>query len=478
MSLKFGTSGLRGLETELTDEACIQFTRAFLRHFRSITSKDYIGTNCLLAGDLRRSTPRIKAAVAKAIVLEGLEPLDCGEVPTPALAYECQQRNAPGVMITGSHIPADRNGLKFYLPGGEILKSDEVAILEIEAKLAAERQAAHKLDRPLMPKSVDAKISFIKRYTAFFPNNLLSNTTIVFYEHSSVARETFPRILELLGAKVNRYKRSSEFIPVDTEALESVQQLAEKVRGQKAFALISTDGDGDRPLLIDELGQVVRGDQIGILAALELQADSVSTPISSTTGLEETLAFRNIRRCKIGSPFVIAEMNEAQTAGYSRIVGFEANGGFLTQSDFFASNGTSLSALRTRDSVLPVLLVLQRAVRQNKTISRLVAELPNRPVISDLIREFPVERSKALLAKFSHGGTAYFNREWADKLGMAVKIDETDGVRVTFAQDAILHFRPSGNAPEFRIYVESNSEKSAAELCGLAKDWIIKLSCL
>ncbi|MCT7085273.1 phosphomannomutase, partial [Salmonella enterica subsp. enterica serovar Oranienburg] len=73
-------------------------------------------------------------ACAAALQQLGIETIYYGVIPTPALAYRSMQDNIPCIMVTGSHIPFDRNGLKFYRPDGEITKADELAILAAEVE--------------------------------------------------------------------------------------------------------------------------------------------------------------------------------------------------------------------------------------------------------------------------------------------------------------------------------------------------------
>ncbi|MCS6759114.1 MAG: phosphomannomutase, partial [Candidatus Devosia euplotis] len=126
-SLKFGTSGLRGLAAELEGQAARRYVTAFLRHLtrsgRGGAGKVYLGR------DFRASSPAVAADCAAAISQFGLEPVDCGAIPTPALAYHAMAAGCGAIMVTGSHIPADRNGLKFYSPAGEISKADEAGII-------------------------------------------------------------------------------------------------------------------------------------------------------------------------------------------------------------------------------------------------------------------------------------------------------------------------------------------------------------
>ena len=136
VELSFGTSGLRGLVSDMTDLECyinvIGFLR-FLQHANISASKHPV----YLAGDLRHSTPRILRAVAKAVKDSGHELVYSGLVPTPAVAYYALQNDAPCIMVTGSHIPDDRNGIKFYTGSGEVLKEDELGIKESVASIRA-----------------------------------------------------------------------------------------------------------------------------------------------------------------------------------------------------------------------------------------------------------------------------------------------------------------------------------------------------
>jgi phosphomannomutase len=134
--------------------------------------------------------------------------------------------------------------------------------------------------------------------------------------------------------------------------------------------IVSADGDSDRPLISDEHGNWLRGDIAGILCAKFLEADSISTPVSCNTAVEKSGWFKKIRRTKIGSPFVVASMLEATAAGAQRVVGYEANGGFLLNSEIKtdgASGGRKLRSLPTRDAVIVILgiLLLARARKQN-----------------------------------------------------------------------------------------------------------------
>jgi len=215
-------------------------------------------------------------------------------------------------MVTGSHIPDDRNGIKFNRPAGEILKQDEAGIREQELFLPDLFDASGALRTPVDPPPVESSIrsAYVARYLGFFPHGCFARLRVGVYEHSSVARDLLAEVLEGLGAEVVRLARSERFIPVDTEAVrpEDVELARTWAAGGNFFALCSTDGDGDRPLISDERGEWLRGDVAGILAAKWLGADTVVTPVSSNSAVEACGWFGRVVRTRIGSPYVIAAM--------------------------------------------------------------------------------------------------------------------------------------------------------------------------
>jgi phosphomannomutase len=402
--------------------------------------------------DLRPSSERIARAVAGAA--DGRAVIDCGAVPTPALALAAISAGAPSVMVTGSHIPADRNGLKFYSPTGEITKAQEAAI----TRCAADQNGA------LAPASVavdpDAGAAYAQRYLDFFPPGALDQQRIGVYEHSSVARDLLAMVLRALGASVVSLARSETFIPVDTEAVDT-QTRADLRRWSAEFdldAVVSTDGDADRPLVADAAGRVIPGDVLGCLTARALGADHVVTPVSSNSMVELSRAFDRVHRTRIGSPFVIAGM-EQERDPKARTVGFEANGGFLL--GFDATVGSRrIARLMTRDAFLPILASLADARARGLTLADLVATLPRRVTASDRLENVPTDQAQALVANLSSDPVAR-SSFFAD-FGAEACCDLTDGVRVSFTTGLILHLRPSGNAPELRCYAEA-SEADEAE---------------
>ena len=408
-----------------------------------------VGTGLFVGRDLRPSSPSIADMVAQAARAAGLAVTDCGDVPTPALALAAMEAGAAAVMITGSHIPADRNGLKFYTPDGEITKAHEAAIL---AALGGETPAS---TGPDIVQNTTAGAAYIARFTQAY-GAALTGLRIGVYSHSAVGRDLLLRCFADLGAEVIELGRSPDFIPVDTEAVDPAIRglLKDWAKTHQLDAIISTDGDGDRPLMTDATGTVIVGDVLGQITGAALGATVAVTPVSSNTGAEAK--FAQVIRTRIGSPYVIAGMQTAK----GDVVGYEANGGFLLGFPAHGPQGT-LPPLMTRDAVLPLVapLALAKAVGG---LAQLVANEPARFTAADRLQEVPTEMSLALVAEFdtNQAKRAVF---LAGFDGTKASVDRTDGLRMTLQDGRIVHLRPSGNAPELRLYVEADSVRSAEE---------------
>ena len=168
-------------------------------------------------------------------------------------------------------------------------------------------------------------------------------------------------------------------MPVDTEALraDDIAFGGRAAAEHRLAALVSTDGDADRPLIADEAGRFLRGDTVGILAARFLDADAVATPVTSNTAIDASGLFPQ----STADPGRLALCHRGSSAMRSAtafpVVGFEANGGVLLGSGV-AGRGGPIGPLPTRDAMLPILAVLGSAAERGVTLSALVGELPAR----------------------------------------------------------------------------------------------------
>jgi phosphomannomutase len=473
----FGTSGARGLATAMTDLVCYAYAKGFLQYLESIGEIKQAVERVAVGGDFRPSTSRVMEAVCRAADDLGYRAVNCGKIPSPAVALFGFENKIPSIMVTGSHIPDDRNGIKFNKCAGEVLKADEKGmsnqVVELDDALFDANGNFAKENSVPREVSPEAGENYAMRHLIFFEHDSLRGLRVGVYEHSAVGRDVLVKILSGLGAEVTPLGRSEKFIPVDTEAIrpEDMQLAADWAKSGKFDAIVSADGDSDRPLVSDENGNWLRGDIAGILCAKFLAADSISTPVSCNTAVEKCGWFKEVRRTRIGSPFVVASMMEATAAGAKRVVGYEANGGFLLNSDI-ETGGKKLRALPTRDAVIVMLGILLLAKAQGKKVSELAASLPARFTASDRLKNFATEKSAAILAWFNSGSEtadkSAIEKMFGEICGRVAKLDRTDGMRITFANEEVIHLRPSGNAPEFRCYAEAATDERAREITTLA----------
>ncbi len=443
---QFGTSGLRGLAEALTGELVVRYASVFASLFPHDGS-------LLIGQDLRSSSPRIARAVASGAAVCGVRAVDCGVLPTPALALAAIERGTLAIMVTGSHIPADRNGLKFFHGRGEITKEDEARLREAVACSGAIEGTDPKVE------AGDALAPYVSRLAEFWQADALKGLRVGVWQHSSAAREVLPKLLAALGAEVVTLGRSNDFLAVDTEAISS--DVRERLAGWVAMhgldALVSTDGDADRPLIVDERGDVVPGDIIGPIAAWALGANCVVTTVSANTLVQRMGSFESVVRCKIGSPYVIKAMELSQRENGAKTIGYEPNGGVILGFEARHS-GKSLAPLMTRDAALPIIAVL--AAARDSSLRKLVDNLPARRTATDRLPDVPRAVAVALTDALIAGDRSAL----PNGLGDVLSVDTIDGVRMTFDGGVIVTVRPSGNAPELRCYVEAESDEVARAL--------------
>ncbi|MDD3089350.1 MAG: hypothetical protein PHT95_05345, partial [Candidatus Omnitrophica bacterium] len=259
VSLKNGTSGMRGMVAQSEAESALikpemtpeQIENTRERISRQIASEGFMsdmecyinvrgfirflyaqgdivkGSTIVFGGDRRPSTPRIAAAIQQAIVDEGCVPECAGLVSSPALAYYAVQNGIPSVMITGSHIPADRNGIKFTKKSGEVLKSDEMPIasgvraarndvygMRPDLRLFNDGGMFKPNSRPEVQvnSKKDVMEFYVQRYLSALPSDYLKGARMVLYQHSAVGRDALEKIFRGLGAEVITIGRSETFV--------------------------------------------------------------------------------------------------------------------------------------------------------------------------------------------------------------------------------------------------------------------------
>ncbi|MBF0253380.1 MAG: hypothetical protein HQL29_06140, partial [Candidatus Omnitrophica bacterium] len=435
--LSFGTSGLRSVDEDFRDRVVYENVVGFVKGLKDLEGwKEGETKKVLVADDLRPSSPKIRKAIAIALAEIGVEPIYAGELPSPVIAYYAQVEKVPSIMITGSHIPFGRNGIKFYKTNGEVLKADEgwikakVAevrkkenglnwnesmfdiwgdVKNIEQLSDKQKIALEKAEKALDPEVVANQLTiawetYIARYVGLLEKvnlNGLDEKKIAFWEHSAVGRDLIPELLKRVGIKADRQGRlESGFLPLDTEKITPKimnmleGQFAEYKKnndGNDPFALITTDGDSDRPLLtyrgLDGKLDFLPGDQLGKLVVDFLtkngaKPNMVALPVSTNTAVVALLENMKIDvvQTQIGSPHIIKAMNDWKSKPKHEndiVVGWEANGGFLLGSDIELKDKSGkvigkIEKLATRDAVFPLLCALALASQESVSVAQLI----------------------------------------------------------------------------------------------------------
>jgi phosphomannomutase len=151
---------------------------------------------------------------------------------------------------------------------------------------------------------------------------------------------------------------------------------------------------------------------------------------------------------------------------YGSAVSWEVNGGFVLGTPV-KLDGKTLEALPTRDALLPILCALLAAITDESSVSELFAKLPRRYTGGGLMDDVPMEKIKAFKKLCSDDSSATnFAKELFDQddLGSVTSVDLTDGMRLLFSSNDVVHLRPSGNAPQLRVYTNTSSQERADQL--------------
>jgi phosphoglucosamine mutase len=427
MTLRFGTDGVRGVaNVDLTPELALALGRAAAR----VLGRD---RPFLLARDTRRSGPMLEAALAAGLSAEGADVELAGVLPTPGLAYLAQVRDWPAAMISASHNPFSDNGIKFFAPGGR--KLPDATEEQVEAELdslihggtgsvAAEVGATRRV-----PRAVD---DYVAHLVGSLDGRRLDGLRVAIDCGHGAAVNAAPQALALLGAKVEVLNAEPDGTNINAHCGSThPQRLQEAVLAAGAQAGLAFDGDADRLIAVDERGQLVDGDHLLAIAALDLRArgrltgDTVVATVMANLGFRQAMARHGVRvvETQVGDRYVLEAMEEAGLA-----LGGEQSGHVI-----FADLAT------TGDGILSGLVLLDVMARSGRPLSELAAVVTKLPQV---LRNVQVADRAGLSG----------SREFWAEVG-AVETELGDAGRVLV--------RPSGTEPVVRIMVEAPNTEVA-----------------
>lgn len=385
MTKYFGTDGIRGAYgAKLINEDFVQKVGFAIGKFVN-KQTDSIPT-ILVGRDTRPSGHSLQKSITSGLSSAGIRVLDCGVVPSPALAFGVKFKKADfGVMLTASHNQHSDNGIKCFSHNGEKLSVKEEFLLE---EMIDQAQCSNSSSENSEPADLlDDYQSFICK---IFPKQPLSGFRVALDLANGATSKTSPKILEQMGASLNCIHHGNGLInhKCGSEDLGSLQSL---VKNNNADLGIAHDGDGDRVRIIDNQGVVVDGDQVlGILALHAhkkgcLKNSTFVSTIHSNSGLQQSLQKNGIDllRSDVGDRQVALKMSQSG-----------ANWGGESSGHIIATD-----YLPTGDGLIAALMILQAMKNANSSIRQLAEEISLWPSLSEsfLVREkIPVNEIPSL----------------------------------------------------------------------------------
>ena len=320
----FGTDGVRGTANiePVTAETALKLGRAAAHVFKHLnTEARGRGRHKIVIGkDTRLSGYMLENAISSGILSMGVDVLFIGPLPTPGVAYVTRSLRADaGIVITASHNPYADNGIKFFQADG--YKLDDKVESEIEGLVFSGEIEKVRPTAEAIGKAVridDALGRYIEFAKTSFPKNLtLEGLRIVVDCAHGAAYKSTPCVLRELGAEVIVYGNQPDGMNINKEYGSMFpEMLCRKVVEHKAHLGIAHDGDADRVLLCDEKGNLIDGDDIMAIAALDmlvqktLAEKTLVATVMSNAGLEAAIkkAGGKIIRTAVGDKNVIDEM--------------------------------------------------------------------------------------------------------------------------------------------------------------------------
>lgn len=429
MTLRFGTDGVRGIANrDLTPELVVAFGRAVacvLGHDRPF----------LIGRDTRQSGTMIEAALTAGLCGQGASVQSAGVLPTPGLAFLADVLDSPAAMISASHNPFPDNGIKLFGVGGRKI-ADEVED-EIETQLA--RILEHSVD--LSPEGADvgtaARVAgSVDRYVVHLIQALegrrLDGLHVVLDCGHGAAYGAAPRAARELGLELTVLNAAPDGVNINHQCGSThPDELQRVVREVGADAGLAFDGDADRVIAVDERGELVDGDHILLIGALDLQArgqlagDAIAATVMSNLGLRRALAANEI------------DMIETPVGDRNVLAAIEAHG--LSLGGEQSGHVIYSELATTGDGTLTGLMLLDVMVRSGRRLSELAGEMTTFPQV---LRNVAVADPAAVERNASF---------W----------DRVEAAERDLGNDGRVLVRRSGTEPLVRVMVEATTQEHA-----------------
>ncbi|HUH53168.1 MAG TPA: phosphoglucosamine mutase [Microbacteriaceae bacterium] len=319
MTSLFGTDGVRGLAgVDVTAELALRLAGAAAFVLGREARSESRRATAVIARDPRVSGEFISAAVAAGLAAAGVDVLDAGVIPTPAIAYLVQDTNADfGVMVSASHNPAPDNGIKFFASGGLKL-ADEIEA-EIEAKLQTPLLSTTGREVGRIRRFADAEDRYLVHLLGTLEGLDLSGLHVALDCAHGAAAGVSPDVFAAAGAKVTVIGNEPDGFNInDGIGSTHLDKLIETVINSEADLGIAHDGDADRCLAVDNVGNVIDGDKIMAILALSMSArgklvdNTLVATVMSNLGLKLAMADNGIDviQTGVGDRYVLEALNK------------------------------------------------------------------------------------------------------------------------------------------------------------------------
>ncbi len=438
----FGTDGIRGKvgEHPITPEFVLKLGWAAGR----ILCEGYVGKSKILIGkDTRISGYMFESALQAGLSAAGVDVLLSGPMPTPAVAYLTHTLHAQaGIVISASHNPYYDNGIKFFSADGS--KLDDEIELAIEAELAKSLDTVESSKLGKAQRVTDAAGRYIEYCKSTVPRNLdLAGTRLVVDCANGATYHVASSVFRELGAEVAEIGVSPDGFNIN-EACGALhpQKLRAAVLEQGADLGIAFDGDGDRVMMVDHLGNILDGDDLlYVIARHRLRGKGLGRDkvvvgtLMSNLGFEKALAQHNVSlvRAQVGDRHVLENMKKS-----GLVLGGETSGHIIC-----------LDRTSTGDGIIAALQVLAALSGMSCSLNDITSQISKYPQVMINVK----------------AGASVVQCEATRQAVAAAKAELGDKGRVLL--------RPSGTEPVVRVMVEGVDEAQVRRLAKQIADTIL-----
>jgi phosphoglucosamine mutase len=395
-------------------------------------------TGFLVGRDTRLSGPLLQAALSAGLASEGVTVVELGVIPTPGVAALSAERNLPGAMISASHNPFPDNGIKLFARGGRKLPDEVEDHLEAEltAVLARTVSVEPKVAADVGPIGVDgtAEERYVDRLVAALEGRSLDGLRVVLDCANGAASEVAAAAFHRAGARLAVIHAEPDGTNINRDCGSThPETLCELMRSQgDADIGLAFDGDADRVLAVDHLGNLIDGDQVIALCAFDLRErglladDTVVVTVMTNLGFRLAMAKHGVTvvETRVGDRYVLEALEGGRWS-----LGGEQSGHVI-----FRDLAT------TGDGILTGLLLADLVVRQGRPLAELASTVMTR--LPQVLRNVRVADRSRL--------------EDASEIW-----EETAAVQAELGGEGRVLLRPSGTEPLVRVMVEAPTEERA-----------------